>query len=202
MWFLLPVCIPCDPFQSSEWSTARRSGRRIVSALNARFQAGTPSDDPTSAGVVLHALNTQLGSGPSPWLSADRVSCVVANAWLPFLYHGAAADRFASYQTSGFVLRSSVVKRALLCAYGGDGGTNGKNCPSNWRATASHSKCTPGCPSETYPGRHGTVVGLNLSQAMFLHEASGEHAIRRECVAGSLPRACKAGHAAALQPVQ
>ena len=160
MWWLF-ACIPCDPFPEAD----------VVSALNARFRAGTPSDDPASAGVVLHALNKQLGVEPLPWLSRhSRVSCFIANARVPFIYHGALHNPFASYQTSGFVLRSSVVKRALLCAYPADGGTNGKKCPRNWRAAASPNKCTPGCPSETNPGRHGSVVGLNLSQAMFLHE--------------------------------
>ena len=174
MWFLL-FCIPCDPFPD------------VVSALNARFRAGTPSDEPASAGVVLHGLNGQLGMEPSPWLSvaslvrrdkSGRVSCFVANARLPFLYHGAQRGGSSSLQTPGFVMRPSVVKRALLCAYPYDGNTDGKTCAPNWRETASPNKCTPGCPSETkwkrkHPGfsaKNGSVVGLNLSQAMFLHE--------------------------------
>ena len=82
------LCVPCDPFQSSE-----SPGMAIVSALNARFRAGTVSDDPASAGVVLHGLNPQLGKGPAPWLSSERaarVSCVIANA------HGSP-----SYSTAG-----------------------------------------------------------------------------------------------------
>ena len=168
----------------------------MVSALNVRFRAGTPSDDPASAGVVLHALNRQLGVEPSPWLSPktqDRVSCVVANARLPFIYHGALHDPFASYQTPGFVLRSSAVKRALLCAYEHDGGTNGKRCPGNWRAAASPNRCTPGCPSETNPGRQGSVVGLNISQAMLLHE---ERVAR---LAASMPSDERASPAASLE---
>ena len=166
MWFIL-VCIECAAFRKAD----------VVSALNARFRAGTPSDDPASAGVVLHALNEQLGVEPSPWLSrTSSLSCVIANARLPFIYHGALHD--ASFQTPGFVMRPSVVKRALLCAYPGDGGTNRKRCTPNWRETVSPNKCTPGCPSETkwkrkHPGfsaKNGSVVGLNLSQAMFLHE--------------------------------
>jgi hypothetical protein len=178
MWLFI-VSVPCGPFQSSE-----TSGVAIVSALNARFRAGTVSDDPAAAGVVLHGLNYQLGtvrpwlsSGPNdlaaisaqPWLSSERgarVSCVIANARLPFIWHGWRREPYL--RSPGFVLRSSVVKRALLCAYGHDASTDGIRCPGNWRA--SPNKCTPGCPSETNPGRDGSVVGLNLSQAMLLHE--------------------------------
>lgn len=178
MWLFI-VSVPCGPFQSSE-----TSGVAIVSALNARFRAGTVSDDPAEAGVVLHGLNYQLGtvrpwlsSGPNdlaaisaqPWLSSERgarVSCVIANARLPFIWHGWRREPYL--RSPGFVLRSSVVKRALLCAYGHDASTDGIRCPGNWRA--SPNKCTPGCPSETNPGRDGSVVGLNLSQAMLLHE--------------------------------
>ena len=200
MWLFI-VSVPCGPFQTSE-----TSGVAIVSALNARFRAGTVSDDPAAAGVVLHALNDQLGtvrpwlsSGPydmaaisaQPWLSSERgarVSCVIANARLPFIWHGWHREPYL--RSPGFVLRSSVVKRALLCAYGHDGATDLIRCPGNWRA--SPNKCTPGCPSETNPGRiqsdrrrwRRAIVAsqgsefrtarswdsLNLSQAMLLHE--------------------------------
>jgi len=182
------LCVPCDPFQSSE-----SPGMAIVSALNARFRAGTVSDDPASAGVVLHGLNPQLGKGPAPWLSSERaarVSCVIANARLPFIFHG--WRRNPNQRSPGFVLRPSVVKRALLCAYGHDGSTDGMNCPAvDWRA--SPNKCTPGCPSQTNPGRDGSVVGLNLSQAMFVHE---ERVAR---LATSMPSDERASPAASLE---
>ena len=105
----------------------------VVSALNARFRAGTVSDHPAAAGVVLHGLNLQLGApGPTPWLSSERaarVSCVIANARLPFLYHGWPRST-KNQRSPGFVLRPSVVKRALLCAYGRDSTTNKMNCPA------------------------------------------------------------------------
>ena len=41
MWFCLMVCTPCDLFQGSESPGVAD----VVSALNARFRAGTPSDD-------------------------------------------------------------------------------------------------------------------------------------------------------------
>ena len=163
-------------------------GADVVSALNARFRAGAPSDDPALAGVVIHALNEQLGVDPSPWLSSDRlswppsdrVSASIMNARLPFIYQGGPYHRGrkdhrmpmwrARPLTPGFVLRPSVVKRALLCAYERDGGSDKYQCPRNWRAAASPNKCKPGCLSETKPGPHGSVLGLNLSQAMFLHE--------------------------------
>jgi len=163
MWLLFMVSVPCS--QSSETPAVA-----IVSALNARFQAGTVNDDPASAGVVLHGLNPQLGKGPAPWLSSERaarVSCVIANARLPFIFHG--WRRNPNQRSPGFVMRPSVVQRALLCAYGHDGSTDGMNCPAGgWRA--SPNKCTPGCPSQTNPGRDGSFVGLNLSQAMLVHE--------------------------------
>ena len=82
---------------------------------------------------------------------------------------------------------------ALLCAYEHDGGTNGKRSPGNWRAAASPNKCTPGCPSETNPGRQGSVVGLNISQAMLLHE---ERVAR---LAASMPSDERASPAASLE---
>ena len=188
MSLLLIVCVPCDPFQSSESPDVA-----IVSALNARFRAGTVSDDPAAAGVVLHGLNPQLGKGPTPWLSSERaarVSCVIANARLPFIFYG--WRRNPNLRSPGFVLRPSVVKRALLCAYGHDFGTDNMNCPAgDWRA--SPNKCTPGCPSQTNPGRDGSVVGLNLSQAMFVHE---ERVAR---LAASMPSDERASPAASLE---
>ena len=60
-----------------------------------RAQRPLPSRDgerrPSVSGVVLHGLNPQLGKGPAPWLSSERaarVSCVIANARLPFIFHG------------------------------------------------------------------------------------------------------------------
>ena len=176
----------------------------IVSALNARFRAGTVSDDPASAGVVLHGLNPQLGKGPAPWLSSERaarVSCVIANARLPFIFHG--WRRNPNQRSPGFVLRPSVVKRALLCAYGHDGSTDGMNCPAvDWRA--SPNKCTPGCPSQTNPGRDGSVVGLNLSQAgsvvgLNLSQAMFVHEERVARLATSMPSDERASPAASLE---
>ena len=90
------------------------------------------------------------------------------------------------------MLRPSVVKRALLCAYGRDSSTNKMNCPAgDWRA--SPSKCTPGCPSQTNPGRDGSVVGLNLSQAMLVHEK------RVARLAASMPSDKRASPAASLE---
>jgi len=169
---------------SSSPSTSR--SHEVVTTLNARYRAGRPSNDPASAGVVLHALNAQLGKAlNSPWLSSirsQRVSCVIANARLPFIYHGALHDQRCSYQTPGFVINTAAVKRAFLCAYSNDGGTNGpgKSCPANWRAAAVAypNKCRPGCPSETNPSRQHhlarlnlSVVGLDLSRAMLGHES-------------------------------
>ena len=184
MWLFVMTCITT--------SNPSPEGAGVVSALNARFRAGVPSDDPARAGVVIHALNEQLGVEPSPWLSSDRlswppsdrVSASIMNARLPFIYQGGPCTTIVGAKTivcpqhrmrarpltPGFVLRPSVVKRALLCAYEHDGGSDKYQCPRNWRAAASPNKCKPGCVSETSPGPHGSVVGLNLSQAMFLHE--------------------------------
>ena len=141
MWFLL-FCIPCDPFPD------------VVSALNARFRAGTPSEDPASAGVVIHALNPQLGLGELPWesrASSQIVSCSIINAQLPFLWHGegsgiGGAFGFGGGQLPGLVLSSSAVKRALLCSYPDDGCTNGRLCPADWRSSdvcpAAHPRLT------------------------------------------------------------
>ena len=95
VWLLLMKFITCN------------SERDLVSALNARFRAGTPSDDPASAGVVVHSFDdrdkhlvSQLGYGESVWRSffnstkntskrkRQIVSCSIMNAQLPFFYRG------------------------------------------------------------------------------------------------------------------
>ena len=131
---------------------------------------------------------------PFPTKARARVLCRVVGsareARLPFIFHG--WRRNPNQRSPGFVLRPSVVKRALLCAYGHDGSTDGMNCPAvDWRA--SPNKCTPGCPSQTNPGRDGSVVGLNLSQAMFVHE---ERVAR---LATSMPSDERASPAASLE---
>ena len=145
MWLLLIACIPCN---------SSPEAADVVSALNARFRAGTPSDDPASAGVVIHALNPQLGLGELPWesrASSQIVSCSIINAQLPFLWHGegsgiGGAFGFGGGQLPGLVLSSSAVKRALLCSYPDDGCTNGRLCPADWRSSdvcpAAHPRLT------------------------------------------------------------
>ena len=85
VWLLLMKCITCH------------SERDLVSALNARFRAGTPSDDPASAGVVVHAIDNRdqqfikgLGPGGLIWRPntqmGQMVSCSLMNAQLQFIY--------------------------------------------------------------------------------------------------------------------
>ena len=159
VWLLLMKCITCH------------SERDLVSALNARFRAGTPSDDPASAGVVVHSFDdrdkhlvSQLGFGESVWRSffnstkntskrkRQIVSCSIMNAQLPFFYRG--EWRGAGGQSPGFVLRPSAVKHTLLCSYPRDASSNFALCPDNWRS--SHT-CVPGCPSARYKEIPGTA---------------------------------------------
>ena len=159
VWLVLMKLITCN------------SERDLVSALNARFRAGTPSDDPASAGVVVHSFDdrdkhlvSQLGFGESVWRSffnstkntskrkRQIVSCSIMNAQLPFFYRG--EWRGAGGQSPGFVLRPSAVKRALLCSYPRDAGSNFAQCPDNWRSSDS---CVPGCPSARYKETPGTA---------------------------------------------
>ena len=162
VWLLLMKCITCH------------SERDLVSALNARFRAGTPSDDPASAGVVVHSFDdrdkhlvSQLGFGESVWRSffnstsntsrrkRQIVSCSIMNAQLPYFYRG--EWRGAGGQSPGFVLRPSAVKRALLCSYPRDAGSNFALCPDNWR---SSDTCVPGCPSARDKEKPGTARWL------------------------------------------
>ena len=132
----------------------------MVSALNARFRAGRPSDDPALAGVVVHSIDNRvtdqqliqgLGPGGLIWRSETTtgqivsrvVSCSLMNAELPFLY-----TRMRAW-AAGFVLSSAAVKRALLCNYPWDAGSDLLACPTDWR---SSDTCVPGCPSEANQG--------------------------------------------------
>ena len=147
-YVLLIATTPCD-------SKASARADVVASALNARFRAGRPSDDPASAGVVVHALDVrdsqlrrQLGVPGLIWRphtpTGQLVSCSVINAQLPFAYKGAG-----KHGQAGFVLSSSAVKRALLCSYPWDSWTYMLGCPTNWR---SSDTCVPGCPSEANQG--------------------------------------------------
>ena len=119
----------------------------MVSALNARFRAGRPSDDPASAGVVVHAIDNrdQARGLALIWRPNTRmgqiVSCSLMNAELPFI--------FTRLRQLGVVLSSLAVKRALLCSYPWDAWSDISLCPSNWR---SSDTCVPGCPSEANQG--------------------------------------------------
>ena len=142
-WLLLIAFIRCNS-NASEVTD-------VVHALNARFRAGSPSDDPALAGVAVHALDDrdrqlikQLSYGGSLWRPNGRnqngsgttgeiVSCSIMNAQLPFLFVQAR---------EGFVLRPSAVRRALMCAFPYDADTNKVLCPADWR---SSDTCVPGC---------------------------------------------------------
>lgn len=148
LYVLLIASTPCTSKASARADLAAR-------ALNARFRAGRPSDDPASAGVVVHALDVrdsqlkrQLGVSGLIWRphtpTGQLVSCSVINAQLPFAYKGAGKHGMA-----GFVLSSAAVKLALLCSYPWDSWTYMLGCPTNWR---SSDTCVPGCPSEANQG--------------------------------------------------
>ena len=175
----------------------------MVSALNARFRAGTPSDDPASAGVVVHRLDNRdaylarvsttrhrVRLRPFRHREGQIVSCSIMNAQLPFLSVGHIESHSSRPTFPGFVLRPSAVKRALLCSYPYDACTNKALCPSDWR---SSDACVPGCPSAANPRleRLSTRAQacqvcvkynsprprLSLSQTMLLHQsrvANGE----------------------------
>ena len=148
MWLFLIASSPCS-------STSSEGAADVVSALNARFRAGRPSDDPASAGVVVHAIDNRdqqlvkrFGPGAGLPVSASigtlfgqMVSCSVMNAELPFFY--------SMRGQGGFVLSSAAVKRALLCSYPWDAWSDISLCPSNWR---SSDTCVPGCSSEANQG--------------------------------------------------
>ena len=151
------MCLSCVLLIASTPCDSKASARAdvVVRALNARFRAGRPSDDPASAGVVVHALDVrdsqlrrQLGVPGLIWRphtpTGQLVSCSVINAQLPFAYKGAG-----KHGQAGFVLSSSAVKRALLCSYPWDSWTYMLGCPTNWR---SSDTCVPGCPSEANQG--------------------------------------------------
>ena len=146
MWLLLMIAsTPCS-------SRSSEGAADVVSALNARFRAGRPSDDPASAGVVVHAIDNRdqqfikgLGPGGLIWRPntqmGQMVSCSLMNAQLPFIY--------TIMRAIGVVLSSAAVKRALLCSYPWDAWSDISLCPSNWR---SSDTCVPGCSSEANQG--------------------------------------------------
>ena len=148
MWLLLMIAsTPCS-------SRSSEGAADVVSALNARFRAGRPSDDPASAGVVVHAIDNrdQARGLALIWRPNTRmgqiVSCSLMNAELPFLYTKMRA------WAAGFVLSSAAVKRALLCNYPWDAGSDLLACPTDWR---SSDTCVPGCPSARYKEKPGTA---------------------------------------------
>ena len=174
----------------------------MVSALNVRFRAGTPSDDPASAGVVLHALNRQLGVEPSPWLSSKKTGSGLL----------CRRKRTAPLHIPRRIVRPLCflpdpgVRAALL--------SRQARAALRLRARWWHQRQE--VPRELARGRvseqvHAWLPIRDQSRAARLGRgtehiagyaiargacgsASGEHAIRREGVAGSLPRARKAGH--------
>ena len=147
MWLLLMIAsTPCS-------SRSSEGAADVVSALNARFRAGRPSDDPASAGVVVHAIDNrdQARGLALIWRPNTRmgqiVSCSLMNAELPFIYtHKSRIDRLRQL---GVVLSSLAVKRALLCSYPWDAWSDISVCPTDWR---SSDTCVPGCPSEANQG--------------------------------------------------
>ena len=151
MWLLLIACAPCS-------SRSSEGAADVVSALNARFRAGRPSDDPALAGVVVHATDSRdqqlikgLGPGGMVWrpetTAGQIVSCSMMNAQLPFLY--THLPFLYTHGQAGFVLSSAAVKHALLCSYPWDAGSVSLICPADWR---SSDTCVPGCNSEANQG--------------------------------------------------
>ena len=108
MWLLLMIAsTPCS-------SRSSEGAADVVSALNARFRAGRPSDDPASAGVVVHAIDNrdQARGLALIWRPNTRmgqiVSCSLMNAELPFIYAGGGVQS-SEFETAPIRGRAIVV---------------------------------------------------------------------------------------------
>ena len=89
--------------------------------LNARFARGAPSNDPSSVGVFVRALDGMNYHGGTAWAghtyesgAGDRISGSIINRKLPFMWIGDAFWHHPHGPTATFVVRPDVAADALL----------------------------------------------------------------------------------------
>ena len=123
----------------------------FVADLNARFDAGQPSNDLSAAGVLLHTFDA-LDEGrddvwnPCPndaWCGPynDRWSVSLVNRRSPHFFRGSGKEP-GNQPNGGFVINSAVIgMHAVSCAWAIDGGTLGALCDPKGMSPS----CTPGC---------------------------------------------------------
>ena len=116
--------------------------RPVVDQLNDRFRLGAPSNDPDSAGVLVHQFDGQEdythGWNPctsqsiNDWCTkySDRFASSLINKRVPFLFN-----------TAGGMVFRMAADNQILCAMSGDGGTMSVVCDPPGVSNA----CVPGC---------------------------------------------------------
>ena len=114
----------------------------VVDQVNARFLAGTPSNDPNLAGVLVHQFDGQEAMPeqwlPCPettsWCSAfrDRFATSLINARAPYLFNNNGGLLFRMFPPS---------TNRIFCSYAGDGGTMTTACDP----PGESESCLPGC---------------------------------------------------------
>eukprot|EP00327_Prymnesium_parvum_P010636 CAMPEP_0184389672 /NCGR_PEP_ID=MMETSP0007-20130409/12690_1 /TAXON_ID=97485 /ORGANISM="Prymnesium parvum, Strain Texoma1" /LENGTH=260 /DNA_ID=CAMNT_0026739109 /DNA_START=9 /DNA_END=788 /DNA_ORIENTATION=+ len=133
---LLSSLSPLPPTQKAPAYPHRPRSYAVVNEINARWQHGTPSNNLSSAGVMLHLFDDyEDKANGRPWrmcrreqcpsqIEIDHLSCSVVNAQRPAIFPGGAAE--------GIILSADA---QFLCAYSKDvgsgaasyrGGCNGK----------------------------------------------------------------------------
>ena len=124
----------------------------IVERLNARFNAGRPSNDIGLVGVMMRNFEGMAGRYSAAWepcsdnefcaRAGDRLAASVVNARMPHLY---------SFDAGGVVISPASAK--VLCSYHGDGNDLGRFCrpPTDWLKMPVEyepdGSCIPGCTS-------------------------------------------------------
>ena len=120
-----------------------------ISHLNAQFEAGQPSNQLRSAGVLLHTFDAIDANRDDPWNPCgdqdwcgrynDRWSVSLVNRRMPSFFRGSG---HGNEPHGGFVLDSLALaptSSGISCAWPVDGGMGNSVC------SPDQPSCTPGC---------------------------------------------------------
>ena len=161
-----------------------------MDALNRRYQAGHPSTDLAKAGLILHSFD-ELDDPNEPWVPIFRTDpdhgisgsgggvttkAMSDRICASLVWAGLRGElrKHIFYQSlpwslaAGFVL--SPGDNLLNCAYGGDGGTNRRQCsPPGLSWT-----CVPGCGPAWCDEQRGGQCSTRLEGLAGLLEYQGQ----------------------------
>lgn len=133
---------------------------QAIQAINERFRVGTPSNDLSIAGVLIHQLDgTEAKREPwrpcttaSPFKHATMPPSLMKHR-IPLFSQRCAGDRISAsivsaqmphvYDPSGPGIIISPSHAHILCSYAGDGLSRAKTCSS----LETSGRCIPGCYS-------------------------------------------------------